>query len=123
AARRRERRARHGDHGRADDPAAPRHPHRGELQGPAIGSPPNKNSSSPRKRGPIPHRNVLLAPSPPRPPPPPTPPPTPPQPRFCWRAVPLAGTTLRLLEKESPHAAMARPVSHRADHQRLPRRV
>src|SRR5262249_33496955 len=70
AARRRERRARHGDHGRADDPAAPRPPPRGELQGPAIGSPPKKNSSSPRKRGPIPQRNVLLDGSPPRGPPP-----------------------------------------------------
>src|SRR5262249_32191535 len=32
ASRRRERRPRHGDHGRTDDRAAPRHPHRGRLQ-------------------------------------------------------------------------------------------
>src|SRR5262249_7463082 len=36
ASRRRQRRPRHGDHGRGDDPAAPRHPHRGRLQGTAV---------------------------------------------------------------------------------------
>src|SRR5262249_9972840 len=36
ASRRRQRRPRHGDHGRGDDPAAPRHPHRGRLQAKAL---------------------------------------------------------------------------------------